>query len=113
MPAISHVQDKLAIRELIENWVVWRDALMWDKFRTVWHVIGPPNYASAVAFSPDGRRLAAAGVIVKVWDIDAQQLTHTFEGHTAPVRSLAFSPDSALLASGSEDHVIGLWTLNK
>ena len=25
------------IRELIENWVLWRDAGMWDRFRTVWH----------------------------------------------------------------------------
>jgi hypothetical protein len=30
------LQDKLALRELIENWALWRDALMWDKFRTVW-----------------------------------------------------------------------------
>src|SRR5271154_4478129 len=29
--------DKLAIRELLENWVVWRDAAYWDRFRTVWH----------------------------------------------------------------------------
>src|SRR6476659_10174930 len=40
MPTISHVQDKLAIRELIENWAVWRDSLMWDRFRTVWHPEG-------------------------------------------------------------------------
>jgi hypothetical protein len=31
------LEDRLAIRELIENWVVWRDAGRWDKFRTVWH----------------------------------------------------------------------------
>ena len=36
----SDVQDKLAIRELIENWAVWRDGLMWDRFRTVWHPEG-------------------------------------------------------------------------
>jgi hypothetical protein len=36
----SDVQDKLAIRELIENWAVWRDGLMWDRFRTVWHPDG-------------------------------------------------------------------------
>ena len=30
-------QDKLLLRELIENWAVWRDAGFWDKFRTVWH----------------------------------------------------------------------------
>ena len=29
--------DKLAIRELVENWVVWRDAGDWDRFKTVWH----------------------------------------------------------------------------
>ena len=41
MPTISHVQDKLAIRELIENWAVWRDSFQWDRFRTVWHDGGP------------------------------------------------------------------------
>ena len=29
--------DKLAIRELIEDWAVWRDAGYWERFRTVWH----------------------------------------------------------------------------
>ena len=29
--------DKLAIRELLENWAVWRDAGYWERFRTVWH----------------------------------------------------------------------------
>jgi SnoaL-like domain len=31
------VDDRLAIRELVENWVVWRDAGDWERFRTVWH----------------------------------------------------------------------------
>ena len=29
--------DRDAIRDLIENWVVWRDAGDWARFRTVWH----------------------------------------------------------------------------
>lgn len=29
--------DRLAIRDLVENWAVWRDAGDWDRFRTVWH----------------------------------------------------------------------------
>jgi hypothetical protein len=29
--------EQLAIREVIENWVLWRDAGDWDRFRTVWH----------------------------------------------------------------------------
>jgi hypothetical protein len=34
------VTDKQEIRELIENWVVWRDAGDWERFRTVWHEDG-------------------------------------------------------------------------
>jgi hypothetical protein len=32
--------DKFAIRELVEQWAVWRDARLWDRFRTVWHAEG-------------------------------------------------------------------------
>lgn len=31
------MNDRFEIRELIENWVVWRDAGDWDRFATVWH----------------------------------------------------------------------------
>src|SRR5262245_56319843 len=34
-PLIS--DEKLAIREVIENWALWRDAGDWDRFATVWH----------------------------------------------------------------------------
>jgi SnoaL-like domain len=33
----SDTADRLAIRALIENWALWRDARLWDRFRTVWH----------------------------------------------------------------------------
>ena len=29
--------DYFAIREVVENWVLWRDAGDWDRFRGVWH----------------------------------------------------------------------------
>ena len=29
--------QRLAIRELVENWAVWRDAGDWERFRSVWH----------------------------------------------------------------------------
>jgi hypothetical protein len=32
--------DKQAIRELAENWVIWRDSGDWERFRTVWHEDG-------------------------------------------------------------------------
>jgi hypothetical protein len=37
---INVAADKAAIRELVENWAVWRDARLWDRFRTVWHADG-------------------------------------------------------------------------
>jgi hypothetical protein len=32
--------EKLAIREVVENWILWRDAGDWERFRTVWHEEG-------------------------------------------------------------------------
>jgi hypothetical protein len=37
MPTAAEIEDKRVIRELVENWALWRDALMWKRFRTVWH----------------------------------------------------------------------------
>lgn len=32
--------DRVAIREVIENWVIWRDSGDWERFRGVWHEDG-------------------------------------------------------------------------
>ena len=32
--------DRLAIRDIVENWVLWRDARQWERFRTLWHQDG-------------------------------------------------------------------------
>jgi len=32
----SEGEDRQAIRDLVENWVVWRDAGDWERFRTLW-----------------------------------------------------------------------------
>ena len=34
---MDHTLDRLAIRDLVENWVLWRDAGDWERFRSVWH----------------------------------------------------------------------------
>lgn len=38
--AMSTSEDRREIRELLENWVVWRDAGDWQRFKTVWHADG-------------------------------------------------------------------------
>jgi hypothetical protein len=34
---MTDAADRVAIRALIENWALWRDARDWARFRTVWH----------------------------------------------------------------------------
>ncbi len=36
----SSSDDRREIRELLQNWVVWRDAGDWQRFRSVWHADG-------------------------------------------------------------------------
>jgi len=37
---MSTAEDKALIRELVENWALWRDAGDWERFATVWHADG-------------------------------------------------------------------------
>jgi|SRR3954464_13183146 hypothetical protein len=34
---MNELTDRVLLRELVENWAVWRDAGDWERFRTVWH----------------------------------------------------------------------------
>ena len=71
----------------------------------------------ALAFSPCSRYLASGvlwqegqeKVAVRLWEVATGENIHTFWGHPTDVLCLAFSPDSALLASGGYDGTILLW----
>jgi hypothetical protein len=39
-PMDANWGERLAIRAVVENWVVWRDAGDWNRFRGVWHEDG-------------------------------------------------------------------------
>lgn len=67
---------------------------------------------AALAFSGDGRRLAAGDSFnakLFLWDVETgQQLIQT-QYHTSAIQTLAFSPDSSSLAVGSLDGTVSLW----
>jgi WD40 repeat protein/serine/threonine protein kinase len=72
-----------------------------------------PGPCLNVAFSPDGRRLAAGGKknTVIIWDVEKDRELHTLRGHNGEVYTLAFSPDEngRWLASGGEDSAVKIW----
>jgi WD40 repeat protein len=68
----------------------------------------------AVAFSPDGKTLAAAtdrvkDKVVRLWDVATGQERAPLRGHTDIVHSLAYSPDGTMLATASMDKTVKLW----
>jgi len=65
---------------------------------------------NAVAFAPDGLRVASAGSdkVVRVWDLAGHALA-TLIGHDRSVTTVVFAPNGRELASGSEDRTIRLW----
>ncbi len=64
----------------------------------------------AVAFSPDGTRLAAAGDgRIWVYDTASGAQFAMLSGYTEQIRAVAFAHDNSLLASGSADNTLRLW----
>ncbi len=77
---------------------------------------GHADLVRALAFSPSGRMLAAAGGApaqsgeVKVWDIETGELRHTINAHKDCIYSVDFSPDGNQIVTASYDRMIELWS---
>lgn len=67
---------------------------------------------TSIAFSPDGRTLAAAaGDAVRLWDLASGTEVRRLRVPSVSVHSLAMSPGGQTLAAGYLDHAVRLWDL--
>ena len=71
----------------------------------------PKDVVYSVAFSQDGKWLAAAGAesVVHVWSVTDKKHTTSLKEHTDWIDKVAFSPDGKVLASAGEDRTALVW----
>jgi WD40 repeat protein/tRNA A-37 threonylcarbamoyl transferase component Bud32 len=110
--AFSPDDRRLATSSLDGTVKLW-DAVTGQELRTLRPTLLPLPVVR-VAFSHDGRQIAAAIASVlspgaKIWDTASGKELFTLRGHQKDVLSVAYSPDGRYLATTSWDHTIKVW----
>jgi WD40 repeat protein len=68
---------------------------------------------TAVAFSPDGKKIAAASRnVAQLWDTLSGRELRRFLSHNYPINCIVFSRDGRFLLTGSNDKTARLWDVD-
>ena len=87
--------------------------IAWDAatLRRLSTMHGHNDFVDAVDWSPDGMRLASAGIdnSVRVWDPQTGEETLVLRGNSGMFHDVSWHPDGAQLAAASSDGHIWVW----
>lgn len=95
----------------------YRQVQLWNVVtgRKTGVLAGMPENICVLAFSPDGRTLAAGGGVptvrgeVRLYDVASGRQLRVLAGHTDMVYALAFTPDGRRLVTASGDKTLRIW----
>lgn len=100
-----------AVRPNVHDGVVVHDVGSGDSVVELLTGLETEETFYAVAFSPDGRRLAVGGTdrVVSLFDTASWKLVARLEGHIGYIKDIAWSPDGATIATAGGDGIVRLW----
>ncbi len=72
------------------------------------------SFPACAAFSSDGKNIASGGPdgIIKIWDLNGNELGIMKGRDTGEIISISFSPDDSYIATGSSNNKIKIWSVN-